>query len=208
MFRLYALVALIFVGGIHQHTAYAEPLSPYRDPIVIKIVPLNYIVANTASAWQLAWWLTVDFRAKGTSIEGLPIEDIDPSWKYATVLSRDKIPKEVLDSDPLDPMTEYNYRFVIEKDINRDGSPEKILTGVFEAKDGTRGRFLLILEFVKKSWRKAFLQIDGEKAGFSILNETREGVVFWTFCMECGMAGYIKWDGTNYYLEWANKDYG
>jgi hypothetical protein len=171
-----------------------------------KIIFIIIFVVNTASASQLAWWLTVNFKVEGTSIEGIPIENIDPSWKYANILSRDKIPKKALDSDPYDPMTEYNYRFIIEKDINNDGSAEKILTGVYETKDGNKGRFILILETVKKSWQKAFLKKGGETSGFSILNETKEGVVFWTFCMECGMAGYIKWDGEKYYIQWRDEE--
>jgi len=173
-----------------------------------RLILIIFLLASTTSAFQLSWWLTVDFKAEGTSIEGIAIEDIDPSWKYATVLSMDKIPKEALDTEPYDPMTEYNYRFVIEKDINKDGSSEKILTGIFKSKDGNTGRFVLILEFVKKSWHKAFLEKGGKTSGFSILNETKEGVVFWTFCMECEMAGYIKWNGKNYYIEWKREDYG
>ena len=46
MFRLYAIVALIFVGGIHSHPAYGQTASPYRDPMVIKVVPLNYADAE------------------------------------------------------------------------------------------------------------------------------------------------------------------
>lgn len=46
MSKLYALVALIFVGGIHPHPAYAQTVSPYRDPIVVKVMPLNYAYAE------------------------------------------------------------------------------------------------------------------------------------------------------------------
>ena len=46
MARLYALVTLIFVAGIHPDPAWAEPTSPYRDPMVIKVIPLNYADAD------------------------------------------------------------------------------------------------------------------------------------------------------------------
>ncbi|MDH5434940.1 MAG: hypothetical protein OEY19_13435 [Gammaproteobacteria bacterium] len=149
-----------------------------------------------------SWWLTVEFAATETHIEGIPVTKLDPSWVSASALTREKIPKEALASDEMDPMKEFNYRFDIEKDINGDGKNEKILTGVYKDKNKKSGRFVLVLEKDKSKWKKSFVFSFEEKSGFSILNETSEGVIFWTFCMECGMASYIKWDGKKFYIEW------
>lgn len=112
----------------------------------------------------------------------------------------------MLATDPRDPMTELDYRFVIDKDVNSDGIIEKVVSGVYMAKNP--GRFLLILTQDKGKWKKAFLfKAEGE-AGFNILNEYGDGTIFWTWCMECGMAGSIKWNGNKYIIEWAKEDYG
>ena len=67
MFRLYALVALIFVGGTYPHPAYAQPISPYRDPIVIQVIPLNY-----ADAEHLASVLSPLLTKDGTIVAYAP----------------------------------------------------------------------------------------------------------------------------------------
>jgi len=155
-----------------------------------------------------SWWLTVDFPATEIDIEGIPVNSIDPSWRLITVLTRGSIPKEALASDSRDSMTELNYRFTIEKDINGDGIIEKVITGVFEDDNSKVGRFVLILSMINGAWTKIFLEKDYEMSGFSILNEKSDGTIFWTFCMECGMEGYIRWDGQQYSIEWRNEEYG
>ncbi len=155
-----------------------------------------------------AWWLTVVFPATETDIEGIPVNTLNPSWVHASVLTRSKIPKEALASDDMNPMKEFNYRFIIEKDINGDGNPEKVLTGVYQDKNNSEGRFVLVLEKKDNKWEKSFLLNSDDKPGFSILNETQQGEIYWTFCMECGMAGYIKWDSNKFYIEWQSEDYG
>jgi len=67
MFRLYALVTLIFVGGPHLHPAYAQPVSPYRNSIVIKVIPLNY-----ADAEHLASVLSPLLTKDGTIVAHAP----------------------------------------------------------------------------------------------------------------------------------------
>ena len=169
-----------------------------------KIIFFIFLISKSTFAVDVAWWVNIEFKPTDTIIEGMPVAEIDNSWKYATLLKRSIIPKMALDSDRFDPMTEYNYKFTIEKDINKNGVLEKIVTGVFEDKNGNKGRFFLILEKSKGKWIKLYLYKSGKKPGFNILKETDAGEIFWTYCMECGMAGYIKWDGKKYYVKWKN----
>jgi len=46
----YVLVALIFVAGIGPDPECAEPTSPYRDPMIIKVIPLQYADAENLAS--------------------------------------------------------------------------------------------------------------------------------------------------------------
>ncbi|MDY6839814.1 MAG: secretin N-terminal domain-containing protein [Thermodesulfobacteriota bacterium] len=61
------LVALIFVAGIGPDPECAEPMSPYRNPMVIKVIPLQY-----ADAENLASVLRPLLTKDGTIVADAP----------------------------------------------------------------------------------------------------------------------------------------
>jgi type II secretory pathway component GspD/PulD (secretin) len=46
MFSLWRLTAIMVALGVHLYPAHGEAVSPYRDPVVIRVVPLKHARAE------------------------------------------------------------------------------------------------------------------------------------------------------------------
>ena len=129
-----------------------------------------------------AWWLIVNFEPRGASVEGIPIQQIDPSWVAASLLRDLALPTAA--SEPGLTLQDNDATFEILRDFNGDGRAEKVLVGVYKTRSGELGRFLLVLSSRPGGrWLKQALFKEAGKAGFSALLDRPR--LIWTTCLEC-----------------------
>jgi hypothetical protein len=148
-----------------------------------------------------AWWLTVTFTPSETGYESLPVSEINPNWLKLTILNYDSLPP---DAQPdLGWMHRDGFHFQIDNYFKRRNLEDRELCGVFEDQLGQKGRFLLVLERIKKgSWKVAFLHQEIGEPGFSVLVRKPSGL-FWGTCMLCEEFGHLRQKNGKFYLEEA-----
>jgi hypothetical protein len=140
-----------------------------------------------------AWWLRIEFVPVHNEIRGVPLHQIDPSWRLASELREEAIPPELLLERGTDIMQESGLYFSLHGDFNNDGIEDLVLVGVYENKSNERGSFVLILSRDdERKWRKSFLQYLG-KPGFTALDNKTGSIRVW-FCMECDYGASLVWD--------------
>ena len=146
---------------------------------ILTLVP----VTGGALQADYAWWLKVTFVPKDTTIESIPVRQLDPSWVAASSLQDTELPAEA--SEPGESVQEHGGAFEVSHDLDGDGRVEKVLVGVYRADSGEVGRFVLVLSAGKRGgWEKRALFKEAGSAGFSVLFH-QEMQLVWTFCMEC-----------------------
>lgn len=104
-----------------------------------------------------AWWLSARFSPTETSIEGIPVEQIDPRWTKALLLKKELLPDE--GQAYLDRLVPHG-KDLFERvgDFNADGILDKAVVGVYADDGGQFGRFFLILtQTATGGWKKAFV---------------------------------------------------
>ena len=149
-----------------------------------------------------AWWVSARFSPTETHIEGIPVQQIDPSWTKALLLKKDLLPDEG---------QAYLDRFVAPGmdlfeqvgDFNADGTLDKAVVGVYADDQGRFGRFFLILtQTGKGAWKRVSLKTLPGKPGYSMLFGSKHGtqwILGWGTCFECDETGLpIKWNGKQY----------
>jgi len=153
---------------------------------------LSILAASSALALGYAWWITVRFVPSETTLAGILVGQIDPTWKRASLLKDAALPPEA--SQPGESLADHSASFVIDADLDADGHQESAAVGVYETTDGNFGRFLLI----NNDDQRSLLKLPGE-AGFSALWH-KEGVLSWATCMECDYYCDIKSSTDGYHL--------
>ena len=147
---------------------------------------------GTAAA---AWWYTMEFAPTSTSVRGIDVDTMDPTWRAATVLDTGTLAGRL----SVDERTRFDnsaLSFSVDADLDDDGGAETFFVGVFETDAGDRGRFVA----VTGNGRLLQLFQQTGAAGFSaLLDGTDE--VRWYQCMECGEFETIIWTGNSYVLE-------
>jgi hypothetical protein len=129
-----------------------------------------------------AWWVTARFTPTGDTVGSIPIRMIDTSWAKASVLTRDMLPPKAAAPGQ---WTDTTYGFVREGDFDHDGRQDRAMVGVYQAKSGEVGRFLLVVtQRQAGKWQKAFLATTPGEAGFSVLFPAGDGIGV-SSCMEC-----------------------
>jgi hypothetical protein len=147
---------------------------------------------DRSEAPDIPWWTKLDFTPKDSAIRGVPVEKLDPSWHRASELKKPEVPQKAL-YNGVDMMDEEDVHFSIEEDFNQDGILDLATAGVYEAKTGTRGNFVLILtKEPSGGWRTVFLDFGAETAGFLALR-WRDGILEVWPCMECDAVNLLRW---------------
>jgi len=137
------------------------------------------------------WWFRTEFLAAGSSIREIPAHEIDPTWHYASELTKDAIPKKLLLRDGADLMNETEITFSRSGDFNNDGIDDLALVGVYEDCNLQTGRFFLILTKNKlNKWEVSFLRLLGEPKFLAI---SASGPLKISFCMECEETFHLLW---------------
>jgi hypothetical protein len=130
-----------------------------------------------------AWWLTVRFQPRDATVEGIPIQQIDPSWTAASLLRDAPLPAAA--SERGYTLQDYGATFERSGNFDRDSREDKVLVGVYKTRTGVSGRFLLVLSSrLGGGWVKRVLFKERGEAGFSAILGTQKRLV-WATCMAC-----------------------
>jgi hypothetical protein len=148
-----------------------------------------------------AWWLRATFLPTQTAYESLPVSAISPDWVRISILSYDSLPPDA--KNDLGWMRRDGFKFQVDNYFKREGLADRVLCGVFENRNGEKGRFLLVLEKAKEAqWRVAFLHQELGEPGFSVLVQKSRGL-FWGTCMQCDEFSRLGAKRGAFYLEVA-----
>src|SRR5947207_11352007 len=119
---------------------------------------------------QYAWWLRIEFRPMDRTIQGIPIGELDPTWRFASELRKELIPRELLFKGGSDEMDDNQLAFTRLGDFDQNGTEDLALVGVSENRRGERGNFVLILtRTAAGAWQKLFITALPGRAGFAAL---------------------------------------
>lgn len=130
-----------------------------------------------------AWWLNANFPANLSVYEGLDVSTLDPNWAKMGVMAYSDLPAEA--RDDLQWMHRGRFVFSTEGNLSGRGFHDRAVAGVFVARDGTEGRFLLVLRRARDgTWRKLFIHEERGERGFSVL-VVKGGKIYWGTCMQC-----------------------
>lgn len=140
------------------------------------------LCASIASAADVAWWVSARFEATGTTIESIPVRDLDRTWVAASPLREPDLPPAAF--HPGETLKDHDAAFQVQGDFDHDGKQDKALVGVYRTVTGATGGFLLILTRTATGrWTKAAL-FKNPNGGFSAITRQR-GRLVWVFCFEC-----------------------
>ncbi|MDA8125287.1 MAG: hypothetical protein M0009_08885 [Deltaproteobacteria bacterium] len=147
--------------------------------------------SSSANLPDFIWWDHVEFFPTGKAIRGIPLSQIDPSWKFASELKK---PRKVIAHIGRDIMKEYGIAFSRQGDFNKDGREDLVTVGVYENKKGNRGSFILVLSKDSKSrWRKVSVIASLEKPHFQAVAEKNGKIEIWG-CIDCDWVNWLVWD--------------
>jgi hypothetical protein len=145
-----------------------------------------------------AWWLHATFSPTETQYESLPVSAIDPKWTKIAILSYFSLPPDA--KEDIRWMQEDGFVFQVDDYFRPDEMSDRELCGVFEDREGHRGRFLLVLERPKVGdWKVAFLHQELGDAGFSVLRRAKG--MFWGTCLQCDEFSRLRMKQKHFYLE-------
>ncbi len=157
--------------------------------------PLIIMNKSEYGSFTLAWWVAMEFVPAYDQIRGIPVSQLNTKWIRALELRKDIIPKEYLFEGGQDNLAMRQADFVRKGDFNQDGIKDEALVGVYEDKDGNKGRFLIIATWQNKQWKKVFLDTIPGKAGFSVLAQggTEDDIYVW-YCLDCSAVNRFRWN--------------
>ena len=168
--------------------------------LLLSLALLAALVAPAAQGQTVpteAWFLRYTWTPNQDSIAGLPVRAINRRWHKALVLTPALFP--AMSHDDSAEVREYVWG--VGGDLNHDGSPDSVLTGVF-AGSGGPGRFLLVLSRNPTGrWQPVFVKTTADGAGFSALS-VREGQIYWMGCMSCGDQSHLLPTSAGFRLEY------
>ena len=93
------------------------------------------------------------------------------------------------------------FRFIATNVFHRNQLADRVVTGVYEDRSGTKGRFVLVLEQQPgKAWKVADLHKEPGEAGFSVLAR-RGNAIYWGTCMQCDEFARLRISHGKYSLD-------
>ena len=144
---------------------------------------------------EQAWWVDIVFDPTGEAVQGIPVKEIDPEWRKASVLEPAALDGRI-SKDEKAQFLASRMGFSLSADLDGDGAREEFVVGVYESADGAQGRFVLIT----KNGKPVQHFTESGTAGFSALLPS-DDAVDWYKCMQCGEFEAIRWTGEGYALE-------
>lgn len=142
-----------------------------------------------------AWWLSEELFANSTEINGIDISNIDPDWKYATVLSK-KYFELRLSKDQIEDIRQSDLHFELIEKLGSAQQEDTFVVGAYETLSGHKGRFIAVFRgttFIQKFTHSGF-------SGYSSLyldgNHLR-----WYKCIQCSDFDELRWSELGYSLQ-------
>jgi hypothetical protein len=135
-----------------------------------------------------AWWLRAEFHPFDVAVRGIPVGKLRATWCKATEFRKELFPPDLAtDLDQSDGLSFAADGFF-------DGSKVKqtALVGAYEACDGKRGSFLLVLAWPRDN-APVVRFVHEMSIPFAMLEVTNSTVVVF-HCMECDHVTKFKWD--------------
>jgi len=155
-----------------------------------------------------AWWLRLTFTPTHTEVRGIPVKELAKSWRRASELKKEFLPRHLLYEDGADVMDQSQLAFSVTGDFTHDGRTQEALVGVCETDSGERGTFLLVLaRSASGGWQKVFLEEFPGGAGFSAIHWNQESL-FWLHCMQCDASRHLVWDKQKKAYVWIPVKHG
>jgi hypothetical protein len=155
-----------------------------------------------------AWWLRISFTPNSKYIQGIPVNEIDPTWKKAYEFNKNDIPSKYLNEFDEDSMTVNNVAFSLQGDFNNDKIKDLAVTGVFLDKENKKGTFLIVFTEEKENiLRVTHLQKWFYNTEFAVVDtRSKDGIGVW-FCMYCNNGIFYRWEQSkNLYIKEEQED--
>ena len=166
-------------------------------------VPMVIVAPEPA---QYAWWLRIEFRPMHRTIQGIPIGELDPTWRFASELRKELIPRELLFKGGSDEMDDNQLAFTRLGDFDQNRTEDLALVGVYENRRGERGNFVLILtRTAAGAWQKLFITALPGRAGFAALAQRSDDLEVW-WCMSCDHFSTLVWDSQRAEFAWRKPE--
>ena len=135
-----------------------------------------------------AWWLRAEFHPFDIVVRGIPVGKLRATWCKATEFRKDLFPSDLA--------TDFDHSggLSFTADGSFDGSKVKqtALVGAYEACDGKRGSFLLVLAWPQDN-APVVRFVHEMSIPFAMLRVINSTVVVF-HCMECDHVTEFKWD--------------
>jgi hypothetical protein len=172
-----------------------------RIALMVALALLTISLATGQDKPIEAWWLNTTFAVSETSYDSVPIKAIDPSWVRISILTYPKLPADA--KADFSWMRHDGFVFETDNQFSRKGENDRELCGVYEDRDGRKGRFLLVLERVAEGpWNVAYVHREAGEAGFSVLVRRPTGL-YWGTCMQCHEFSRLRIQQGNFTLDQA-----
>jgi len=161
-----------------------------QDRPIALLCALALLGAAAIASEQTVWWLSETYKPSKRAIEGLPVQELDVTWRKVLPLTKAKLSGE---AKRYLKTVSYGVHFSLDGEFNGDTQADRALVGVYERVSGEQGRFVLILTRTSsRTWKKAFLAQHEGKPGFSYIT-FEGGKLGWLSCFECDAEERIAW---------------
>lgn len=148
------------------------------------------------------WWGTERYVPTETEIAGIPVDQLSETWIKASALTPALLSETARNYLKKQTREDQVLSFDFAGDFNKDGRPDRALTGVYQTSSGETGEFFLIVTRADDgTWKKAALEVDPRQPGFSTVM-IQDNEMFWLDCFECDGFPAVVWKDKKYVLEY------
>jgi len=173
-------------------------------PPVLHEEPVPNLVTVMPEPKNYAWYLRADFHPRHTSVRGIPVRQINPDWCKASELRKEQIPPDVLvTNDGKDEMEESGLSFAVEGSFDGTGHGQIAVTGIYEACNGEKGGFVMILDQAVAS-RLRHLDWWPTSNPFSALKVLPDSAIKVLYCMGCDDSAILEWKLAEQRFDWRS----
>jgi hypothetical protein len=135
-----------------------------------------------------AWWLRVEFHPVDVAVRGIPVGKLRATWCKATEFRKDLFPSDLAtDFDQSGGLS-----FAIDGFFDGSKVKQTALVGAYQACDGKRGSFLLVLAWPQDG-APVVRFVHEMSIPFAMLSATKSTIVVF-HCMECDHVTQFKWN--------------